>query len=85
MLLNLGEANSQVVNCNISKPLVTVFSTVILKCFFKGDEIAYIGKEKTADFIDRMVLDISNVGRSKMGVFFGIEFAQKGLTPLNRK
>lgn len=64
---------------------MAVFSNVILKCFFKGDEIRNIEGERTVDFMNRILVMISDVGRSKMGVFFGIGFAKRGLTPKNKR
>lgn len=58
---------------------------MILKCFFKGDEIIYIGEEKTADFINKLLVKISSIGRSKAGVFLGVKFAKKGITNKNKQ
>lgn len=35
--------------------------------------------------MNRMLVSISNVGRSKAGVFLGIKFAKMGLTKLNKQ
>jgi len=57
---------------------------VILKCFFQEEALDYIDKEKTIQYISRVVTKLAGVGRSKAGVLLGLKFAKMGLTKTNR-